>query len=105
MGNALNFDVDLHFVGRCLQEYWGRSRIFLLIALVGLIWTLFCERKRNTLVFWGAVLVLGLTAYNPFLTDRFVPRFVGRAIYYRLFWALPVILFAAYYLKIGRAHV
>ena len=96
----------LWYVWETLKAYWGPAIPFLVYFFIGLIWTAFDRSQKEPRVFWYYTVVLGLTVYNPFLVRYLLPRFVENAVYYRFFWALPVVWAVAYYmtrLVAGRA--
>lgn len=89
-------EFGLGFVKACMEAYWG-SCLFPVLFLGGLLCTVFCRKKRASVVFVCYTVFLALTVYNPFLVKEVIPRLDFEDEYYRFFWMLPVIPAAAYY--------
>ncbi len=100
----------LYFVFECLRRYLGGSWYIAGLFLLGLlIWPVLSRKKSAdgeesvSTISWmnlTIVLFLALTACNPFLVMKIVPKIGMTSVYYRIFWALPFVTGAAYYLTL-----
>lgn len=90
-------ELGLRFVQVCLKEYWGECA-FLLLFLIGIIWTIVCHKKQIARGFLPYVLFLVLTVYNPICVKYVVPILDFDNEYYRFFWMLPVVPVVSYYI-------
>ena len=96
----------LAFVLECFRRYLGDSWEIAAVCLAGMLTStavVFArgwrkKREAVTLMNWVLIAVLALTVYNPFLAVRLVPRLGMNTVFYRAFWALPLLPAAAYYL-------
>lgn len=106
----------LSFVWECLKRYLGESWLIAAVCLAGMILTaLFLTFRKNGPDAEGALsvnrmnfallIVLALTAYNPVLVRALIPKLGMTAVYYRMFWAFPLIPAAAYYLTCLQAGI
>lgn len=89
-------ELGLSFVKVCLEQYWG-NWWFLLLFLLGLVWTLLTHRKQAPVIFIFYTVFLALTVYNPYLVKIIIPKLDFENEYYRFFWILPLIPAVAYY--------
>ncbi len=106
----------LSFVAECLKGYLGESWEIFMICLVGMaaetfIWASgrkhadgkVADPGRNfpvTWMNWAILILFALTLWNPFLVRMIVPRLGMTPVYYRVFWAFPMVFLAAYYLTL-----
>jgi hypothetical protein len=115
----------LSFVMECFRKYVGQSWEIAVFCLAGMIVSaLIIIRSRRTMrangmndvaktpdssgaaygigpvtwMNWTLLVMLALTVYNPFLVRKLVPRLGMTTVYYRMFWAFPLIPAAAFYL-------
>ena len=115
----------LSFVMECFRKYIGQSWEIAVLCLAGMIVSaLTIIRSRRlvkagrmnavekapessdtlhgtgpvTWMNWTLLIMLGLTVYNPFLVRKLVPKLGMTTVYYRMFWAFPLIPAAAFYL-------
>lgn len=103
----------LAFVPKVLMGYFGQSWFILIIFFAGMIAGIYVILREQTdpsgkqaglqsggvtKMNWAVLIVFLLTLYNPFVVKALVPRLGMTPVYYRAFWALPVVTGAAYYL-------
>ncbi|MDD7059940.1 hypothetical protein [Porcincola intestinalis] len=115
----------LSFVMECFRKYVGKSWEIAVFCLAGMIvsaLTIIRSRRAMradgiyaaakvpdssgavygigsvTWMNWTLLIMLGLTVYNPFLVRKLVPKLGMTTVYYRMFWAFPLIPAAAFYL-------
>ena len=115
----------LSFVMECFRKYVGQSWEVAVFCLAGMIVSaliIICSRRMMradgmndvakktdssgavygigpvTWMNWTLLVMLALTVYNPFLVRKLVPRLGMTTVYYRMFWAFPLIPAAAFYL-------
>jgi len=118
-------EAGLSFVMECFRKYIGQSWEIAVFCLAGMIVSaLTIIRSRRlvkagrmnavekapdssdtlygtgpvTWMNWTLLIMLGLTVYNPFLVRKLVPKLGMTTVYYRMFWAFPLIPAAAFYL-------
>lgn len=115
----------LSFVMTCFRKYMGQSWEIAVFCLAGMIisaLTIIRSRRMMkadgidaaemaadssgmgyetgpvTRMNWTLLVMLALTVYNPFLVRKLVPGLGMTTVYYRMFWAFPLIPAAAFYL-------
>lgn len=102
----------LAFVAESLRKYLGESWLLLAVCLLGMIVSAvlvsFGDGKAKSLTSpglkdvtcmnWTVLIFLSLTLYNPVLVKSLIPGLGMTTVYYRSFWAFPIVLAAAYYL-------
>ena len=89
-------ELGLNFVKVCMENYWSGC-ILPVFFLLGILWNIFCHKKKEAWVFLFYTVFLALTVYNPFLVKYVVPKANFENEYYRFRWILPVIPGVAYY--------
>ena len=89
-------ELGLNFVKVCMENYWSGC-ILPVFFLLGILWNIFCHKKKEAWVFLFYTVFLALTVYNPFLVKYVVPKANFENEYYRFIWILPVIPGVAYY--------
>ncbi len=97
MSEALHFLTDKWFIVHVMDRYFGDGRLFPALFALGLIYTLFRQKREGARLLGWITLILGITIYNPLVIKKIVPALVRQDIYYRLLWLLPVAIGCAYY--------
>ena len=87
----------LTYVFICLEKYWSGCWfpwLFLFGCVIGRIF----YKKKTGRIFWGYLVTLCLTVYNPLIVNLVLSVLKFNMEYYRFFWLLPVVPALAYYL-------
>jgi len=94
MGNKM--EKIMEAVVTTYEKYVGSSWHMVLLAVAAVFILFFAKEKKYKIIFSGYVILFGIIYLCPFTAWIIIKTFIGRTVYWRMFWSLPSALIIAY---------
>lgn len=78
------------------EKYAGSSWHMILLAVAVVLILFLAKEKKHKIIFSGYVILFGIIYLCPFTAWIIIKIFIGKSVYWRMFWSLPSVLIIAY---------
>jgi len=78
------------------EKYVSSSWHMILLAVAVVLILFFAKEKKHKIIFSGYVILFGIIYLCPLTAWIIIKVFIGKSVYWRMFWSLPSALIIAY---------